>query len=96
VRDKLHGFLGPRRLAEAELLTSELVTNAVRHAQLKVADPIGLDIDVDSDTVHVAVVDAGAGFDFTKIFDEPRDLRGRSPDLSERRMASRRDRRRLR
>jgi anti-sigma regulatory factor (Ser/Thr protein kinase) len=76
LRDKLHGLLGSRRLAEAELLTSELVTNAVRHARLKEGDPIGLDIDVDTDTVHVAVVDAGAGFDFTKIFDEPRDPRG--------------------
>ncbi len=76
VRDRLEGLLSPRRLAEAELLTSELVTNAVRHARLKDGDPIGLDIDVDSDTVHVAVVDAGAGFDYSKILQEPGDLRG--------------------
>jgi anti-sigma regulatory factor (Ser/Thr protein kinase) len=76
VREQLDGLLSPRRLAEAELLTSELVTNAVRHAQLKEGDPIGLDIDVDSDTVHVAVVDDGAGFDFRKVFQEPGDRRG--------------------
>jgi anti-sigma regulatory factor (Ser/Thr protein kinase) len=76
VRDRLEGHLSPRRLAEAELLTSELVTNAVRHARLRDGDPIGLDIDVDSDTVHVAVVDAGAGFDYSKILEEPGDLRG--------------------
>jgi anti-sigma regulatory factor (Ser/Thr protein kinase) len=76
VRDRLDGLLSPRRLSEAELLTSELVTNAVRHARLKEGDPIGLDIDVDADTVHIAVVDAGSGFDFSKIFDEPGDPRG--------------------
>jgi anti-sigma regulatory factor (Ser/Thr protein kinase) len=76
VRDRLEGHLSPRKLAEAALLTSELVTNAVRHARLKDGDPIGLDIDVDSDTVHVAVVDAGAGFDYSKILEEPGDLRG--------------------
>jgi anti-sigma regulatory factor (Ser/Thr protein kinase) len=76
VRDKLHGLLGSQRLAEAELLTSELVTNAVRHARLKEGDPIGLEIDVDSDTVHVAVVDGGTGFDFGKLLEEPGDRRG--------------------
>jgi anti-sigma regulatory factor (Ser/Thr protein kinase) len=76
VRDRLVDLLSPRRLSEAELLTSELVTNAVRHARLKEGDTIGLDISVDADTVHVAVVDAGPGFDFSKIFDDPRDPRG--------------------
>jgi anti-sigma regulatory factor (Ser/Thr protein kinase) len=76
VRDRLDGLLSSRRLAEAELLTSELVTNALRHARLKEGDPIGLDIDVDTDTVHVAVVDGGKGFDFRKLFEEPRDPRG--------------------
>jgi anti-sigma regulatory factor (Ser/Thr protein kinase) len=77
VRDQLDGFLSPHKLAEAELLTSELVTNAVRHAQLKERDRIGLDIDVDADTVCVAVVDGGPGFDFGKIiFWEPGDRRG--------------------
>lgn len=76
VRDRLDDLLSPERVAEAELLTSELVTNAIRHARLKDGDPIALDVDVDADTVHVAVVDAGAGFDFTKIFDEPQDPLG--------------------
>ena len=76
VRDRLDGLLTPDRLSEVELLTSELVTNAVRHAQLKEGDPIGLEIDVDTDTVHVAVVDGGTGFDFGKLFEEPGDPRG--------------------
>ena len=54
-----------------QLLTIELVTNAVRHAGLKEGDAVNLEIDVDADTVHVAVVDGGSGFDFSKIFDEP-------------------------
>jgi len=76
VRDRLDGLLTPDRLSEIELLTGELMTNAVRHAGLKERDPIGLDIDVDTDTVHVAVVDGGPGFDFGKIFQEPGDHRG--------------------
>ena len=76
VRDRLDGLLSSEMVAEAELLTSELVTNAVRHAGLKERGVVNLEIDVDTDTVHVAVVDAGSGFDFTKIFEEPRDPRG--------------------
>jgi anti-sigma regulatory factor (Ser/Thr protein kinase) len=76
VRGRLDGLLTPERLPEVELLTSELVTNAVRHAGLKEGDAVNLEIDVDTDTVHVAVVDAGAGFDFSKIFDKPGDPRG--------------------
>jgi anti-sigma regulatory factor (Ser/Thr protein kinase) len=76
VRDRLDGVLTPDRLSEVELLTSELFTNAVRHAGLEEGDRIHLDIDVDTDTVHVAVVDAGPGFDSSKIFHEPRDPGG--------------------
>jgi anti-sigma regulatory factor (Ser/Thr protein kinase) len=76
VRDRLDGLLTPDRLSEVVLLTSELVTNAVRHAGLKEGDSVDLEIDVDSDTLHVAVVDAGSGFDYSKIFDEPGDHRG--------------------
>ena len=61
IHDRFDGLLSQRKLAEAELLTSELVTNAVRHARLKEENPIGLDIDVDTDTIHVAVVDGGTG-----------------------------------
>ncbi|MCD6022409.1 MAG: putative anti-sigma regulatory factor, serine/threonine protein kinase [Actinomycetia bacterium] len=75
-RDRLHGLLGPDKLADVQLLTSELVTNAVRHAGLNEEDAVNLEIYVGTDTVHVAVVDGGAGFDFSKILDEPRDARG--------------------
>jgi anti-sigma regulatory factor (Ser/Thr protein kinase) len=76
VRDRLDGLLTPDRLSEVVLLTSELFTNAVRHAGLKEGDPIDLEIDVDTDTVHVAVVDAGSGFDYSKVLEEPGDDRG--------------------
>jgi anti-sigma regulatory factor (Ser/Thr protein kinase) len=76
VRDRLDGLLPSDRLSEVELLTTELVTNAVRHAGLKDGDQIDLDIDPDLDTVHVAVVDGGTGFDFGKLFEEPGDPRG--------------------
>jgi anti-sigma regulatory factor (Ser/Thr protein kinase) len=76
VRDRLDGLLTPERLSDVELLTSELVTNAVRHAGLKQGDAVNLEIDVDTDTVHVAVVDAGSGFEYSKIFEEPGDHSG--------------------
>ena len=59
-RDRLHGLLGPDKLADVQLMTSELVTNAVRHAGLNEEDAVNLEIYVDTDTVHVAVVDGGA------------------------------------
>ena len=76
VRDRLDGVVTSDRLSDVQLLTSELVTNAVRHAGLKEGDAVYLEVDVDIDTVHVAVVDGGAGFDFSKILDEPGDPRG--------------------
>jgi anti-sigma regulatory factor (Ser/Thr protein kinase) len=66
VRDRLAGALLPEKVAEAELLTSELVTNAIQHAGLPEGTPIGLDINVDDRRVRVRVVDAGSGFDVGK------------------------------
>jgi anti-sigma regulatory factor (Ser/Thr protein kinase) len=67
VRDRLGGVLEPKKLAEAELLTSELVTNAVRYAQVNDEAMIEIDFEVEAATVRVRVVDAGPGFDFGKI-----------------------------
>jgi len=67
VRDRLGGVLEPRKLAEAELATSELVTNAVRHAQVGDEATIEIDFEVEAGTVRVTVIDAGPGFDFGKI-----------------------------
>ena len=76
VRGRLAGVLGPERLAEAELLTSELVTNAVRHAALHDGAFIRVEVEVDPQAVQVSVVDSGSGFDFGKILWKPRDDAG--------------------
>lgn len=63
----------PRQtVAEAELLTSELVSNAVRHAGADGNGAIRLKIAVGPQTVHVSVVDGGAGFDSTDVARSPR------------------------
>jgi anti-sigma regulatory factor (Ser/Thr protein kinase) len=46
----------------AALLTSELVGNAVRHAQLGPEDDVGLVAECEDGRIHVEVSDAGAGF----------------------------------
>ena len=50
---------------------SELFTNAVRHAQLRAGDPVGLEVTLSARTVRASVVDAGSGFDFRKMLREP-------------------------
>ena len=45
------------------LLTSELVTNAVRHANLQNADQIHLEVTTEPYAVRVTVIDEGPGFD---------------------------------
>lgn len=62
VRDDLGTTLSPGRLSDAALMTSELVSNAVVHAQLDDGAEIGLDITVAAGHVRVSVVDAGEGF----------------------------------
>lgn len=52
-------------LNDAQLLTSEVVTNAVRHAGMTRGNPIGLAIDLSSEMVRVEVSDGGPGFDLT-------------------------------
>ena len=48
---------------DAMLLTSELVTNAVRHAGQGSEDQIELMVSVDTDLLRVSVRDRGPGFD---------------------------------
>jgi anti-sigma regulatory factor (Ser/Thr protein kinase) len=76
VRDRLADVLTPPKLYEAELLTSELVTNAVRHAHVGEEAVIRIRIEVEPRTVHVSVVDAGEGFDVSRVVP-------RSPDDGE-------------
>lgn len=67
VRDRLREALTDLKLADAILLTSELVANAVRHSHTDEDDGIGLEIDVRPDAVRVSVVDSGAGFDRSTV-----------------------------
>jgi anti-sigma regulatory factor (Ser/Thr protein kinase) len=71
VRDQLSGVLRPRKVAEAELLTTELFTNAVRHAQLQAGDPVGVEVMIGPRSVRVSVIDGGTGFDYGKMLREP-------------------------
>jgi anti-sigma regulatory factor (Ser/Thr protein kinase) len=54
-------------LDDAMLLTSELVTNAVRHAGHTSDDPIELTVFVDSEVLRVSVRDQGPGFDPSEV-----------------------------
>jgi anti-sigma regulatory factor (Ser/Thr protein kinase) len=73
VRDRLADILETPQLYDAELLTSELVTNAVRHPIAGEDALIRIGIEVDPRTVRVSVVDAGEGFDVSKVASKPPD-----------------------
>jgi anti-sigma regulatory factor (Ser/Thr protein kinase) len=60
--DGLAGQLSPHRLRDVRLLVSELVTNAVRHADLDEDDVIGLVVEVADHALRVEVHDPGGGF----------------------------------
>lgn len=77
IGNHLAKILPPRRLAEAQLLTTEIVTNAVQHAGLKADDVIRLNIDVQPEAVRFSVVDPGEGFDSASVLRKlPSDGRG--------------------
>jgi anti-sigma regulatory factor (Ser/Thr protein kinase) len=64
-RHALDGFsdeVSDGRLRDVRLLVSELVTNAVRHANLAEGDVIGLVVEVLGDALRVEVHDPGGGF----------------------------------
>lgn len=65
--DELRPHLGRTQLQDVQLLVSELVTNAVRHARLSSRDAIRLLVELSERALHVEVHDAGPGF-------EPRSL----------------------
>jgi anti-sigma regulatory factor (Ser/Thr protein kinase) len=58
----LRDRLDPRTYAELELLVSELVTNAVRHAGLAPDDPIQLEVFVSGERLRAEVIENGVGF----------------------------------
>ena len=57
----LDGHLG-EVFSDVVLVISELVTNSVRHAGLDASEPVQLSVNVEGDTVRVAVRDPGPGF----------------------------------
>lgn len=63
--DDLDGALIDRVRQDLELLVSEVVTNAVRHAGASGQDQIGLSVQVDAGRVRAEVTDPGAGFEPT-------------------------------
>ena len=56
--------LSPRRLEDARLLVSELVTNAIRHAGLADDDMIRLVVVTGDRALRIEVCDPGRGFEF--------------------------------
>ena len=71
VRGRLAQEVPPHVVADIELLTSELVSNAVRHATMDASDTIGLNIAIGPQTIRVTVIDGGTGFDSTKLDPSP-------------------------
>src|ERR671910_1849210 len=63
VREELQDALPQRRLADVELIVSELATNSVRHAGCDDADELAMEADVQPDRVRVRLYDAGDGFE---------------------------------
>jgi serine/threonine-protein kinase RsbW len=60
--DSLGDAVSGGRLRDVRLLVSELVTNAVRHANLNAGDVIGLVVEVADHALRVEVHDPGGGF----------------------------------
>lgn len=55
--------LDGRVLDDIRLLVSELVTNAIRHAEAPSGGEVGLDVSIESGRVRVEVADPGGGFE---------------------------------
>jgi serine/threonine-protein kinase RsbW len=69
--DRLTGRFPDGRIRDVQLLVSELVTNAVRHANLAAGDVILLIVDISSQTLRVEVHDPGGGFVPTEPSPDP-------------------------
>jgi anti-sigma regulatory factor (Ser/Thr protein kinase) len=63
--------LSQRRLEDAQLLVSELVTNAIRHAGLAREQTIRLIVEIDDRGMRVEVCDRGPGFQLSEPAPDP-------------------------
>jgi anti-sigma regulatory factor (Ser/Thr protein kinase) len=63
--------LSPRRLEDAQLLVSELVTNAIRHAGLDEAETIKLVVETGDRALRIEVCDSGRGFELSEPEPDP-------------------------
>ena len=63
--------LSQRRLEDAQLLVSELVTNAIRHAGLREQETIRLVVETDDRGMRVEVCDRGPGFELSEPAPDP-------------------------
>ena len=54
-------------IEDAQLLTSEIVTNVLRHSGLDPNELFGLAVDVSPVRLRVEVADGGPGFDFASL-----------------------------
>ena len=63
--------LSPRRLEDARLLVSELVTNAIRHAGLDADDVIKLVVVTGDRALRIEVCDPGRGFELSEPQPDP-------------------------
>jgi anti-sigma regulatory factor (Ser/Thr protein kinase) len=63
--------LSPRRLEDARLLVSELVTNAIRHAGLGEDDLIRLVVVTGDRALRIEVCDSGRGFEIGEPEPDP-------------------------
>ena len=63
VRERLSGALGEPRLADVELLVSELATNSIRHGDCGTDGQVRVEAAVSDDCVRLRLCDDGAGFE---------------------------------
>ena len=68
---EVSAHLSPRRLEDAQLLVSELVTNAIRHAGLDDDDVIELVVVTGVRALRIEVCDPGPGFEATEPDPDP-------------------------
>jgi len=65
IEERLGSLLARERLEDVKLMTDELVSNAVRHAQPDDDGTVGVRVDVLRDRVRVAVTDGSPQFEWT-------------------------------